>query len=65
MDSMTTIKCNKVMHLENSMVMCGIYNAETLEKLINTEHHIYNITSPYGKTICGTARDRIASNYVC
>ena len=30
MDSKTAIQCNKLMQLENSMVMCGIYNAETL-----------------------------------
>ena len=35
MDSKTTIQHNKLMHLEVSMVMYGIYNAETLEKLIN------------------------------
>ena len=27
---------NKIIHLENSMVMYGIYNSETLEKLIKT-----------------------------
>ena len=31
MDSKTTIQHYKIMHLENSMVMYGIYNAETLE----------------------------------
>ena len=41
MDSKTTVKCNKLIQLENSMLMYGIYNAETLEKLINTQHHIH------------------------
>ena len=36
MDRKTTIQCNKLMHLEVSMVLYGIYNAETLEKPINT-----------------------------
>ena len=36
MDSKTTIQCNKFIQLENSVLMYGIYNAETLEKLINT-----------------------------
>ena len=49
MDSTTTIQCNKLMHLEYSMVMCSIYNAETLEKLINTVHHMHNFTSPNEK----------------
>ena len=35
------------MQLENSMLMYGIYNAETLEKLINTVHHIHNTTSSH------------------
>ena len=39
MDSKTTIQCHKLMQLENSMLMYGIYNAETLEKLINTVHN--------------------------
>ena len=45
MDSKTTIQYNKLMHLEDSMVMCSIYNAETLEQLINTIHGIHNTTS--------------------
>ena len=42
MDSKTTIQHNKLIQLENSMLMYGIYNAETLERLINTVHHIHN-----------------------
>ena len=53
MDSKTTIQCNKLMYLEDSMVMYGIYNAETLEKLINTVHYIHNITSPNEKLFMG------------
>ena len=49
MDSKTTIQCNKLMQLENSMLMYGIYNAETLEKLINTVHNIHNTTSLHEK----------------
>ena len=47
MDSKTTIQCNKLMQSENSMFMYGIYNAEMLEKLINTVHHIHNMTSSH------------------
>ena len=35
------------MQLENSVLMYGIYNAEMLEKLINTVHHIHNTTSSH------------------
>ena len=47
MDSKTTVQCNKLIQLENSMLMYGIYNAETLEKLINTVHQIHNTTSSH------------------
>ena len=53
MDSKTTIQCNKLMHLEDSIVIYGIYNAETLEKLINTVHCIHNNTSPNKKLFAG------------
>ena len=53
MDSRTTIHQNKLMHLEDSMVMYGIYNAETLEKLINTVHHMQKFTSQNEKLFSG------------
>ena len=53
MDSRTTIQCNKLMHLEDSMAMNGIYNAETLEKIINTVHHMHNFTSLNEKLFAG------------
>ena len=45
MDSKTTIQCNKLLQLENSMLIYGVYNAETLEKVINTVHQMHNTTS--------------------
>ena len=53
MDSKTTIQHNTLMYLENSIVMYGIYNAETLEKLTNTVHCIHNFTSPDDKLFVG------------
>ena len=53
MDSKTTIQHNKLMQLENSMLMYGIYNAETLEKLINTVHNIHNTTSSHERLFAG------------
>ena len=35
------------------MLIYGIYNAETLEQLINTVHHIHNATSSNGKLFAG------------
>ena len=43
---------NKLMHLENSVVMYGIYNAEALENLIHTVHHMHNSTTEIKKVIC-------------
>ena len=45
MDSKTTIQCNKLMQLENSMLMYGVFNTELLEKFISNVHHIHNTTS--------------------
>ena len=42
METKENIQHNKCMHLEDSMVMHGVYNAETLEKLINTVHKMHN-----------------------
>ena len=47
MDSKANIQQNKLMQLENSMLMYGVYNAETLEKLIATIHNIHNTTSSH------------------
>ena len=53
MDNKANIQCNKLMQLENSMLMYGIYNAETLEKLINTAHNIHNMTSSHERLFAG------------
>ena len=53
MDSKTTIQCTKLMQLENSMLMYAIYNAEMLDKLINTVHNIHNTTSSYENLFAG------------
>ena len=43
------IQHNKLIKLDDTMLMYGIYNAETLEKLIKTVHDIHNITSSHEK----------------
>ena len=40
------------MKLDDTMLMCGIYNVET-EKLINTVHEIHNATSSHEKLFAG------------
>ena len=39
------LQCNKIFHLEDSMVMYGIYNSDTLEDLIDTVHKLHNRTT--------------------
>ena len=53
MGSKTTIQHNKLIQLENSMLMYGIYNAETLEKLIDTVHIIQNTASLHERLFAG------------
>ena len=36
MSIMTDAQRNKLMHLENSLIMYGVYNAETFSKLVKT-----------------------------
>ena len=43
------IQCSKLIKLDNTMLMYRIYNAETLEKLINTVHEIHDVTSSHEK----------------
>ena len=53
MDSKSTIQFNELMQLENSMLLYCIYNAEMLEKLINTMHNIHNTTSSHERLFVG------------
>ena len=39
------LQCNKIFHLEDSMVMYGVYNSDTLEDLIDTVHKLHNRTT--------------------
>ena len=38
MSSKVDIQLNKLIHIENTLAMYGVYNAEILEKLIKTIH---------------------------
>ena len=53
METKVNIQCNRLIHLDNSMVMYDVYNVETLENLINTVHHIHNTTTPNEKLFTG------------
>ena len=53
MDSKANIQHNKLMQLENSMLMYCVYNAETLEKFITTVCIIHNTTSSHERLFAG------------
>ena len=45
MENKKNIEQNKIFHSEDSMVICGIYNSDTFEKVINTVHEMHNTTT--------------------
>ena len=47
------LKHNKIYHLEDSMVMCGVYSSDTLEDLIDTVHKLHNRTTWNEKLFSG------------
>ena len=60
MSHQTDIQHNKLMKIDNTMLMCGIYNTETLEKLINTVQEIHNVTSSHEKLFAGEQNPTIS-----
>ena len=51
------LQCNKIFHLEDSMVMYGVYNSDTLEDLIDTVHKLHNRTTWNEKLFSGQIHD--------
>ena len=53
MSNKTDIQINKLMHLENTLVMYGIYNAETLERRVKTVHMLHSRQTMYESLFSG------------
>ena len=53
MNNEVNFQHNKPIKLDNTMLMYGIYNAETLEILINTVQEKHNVTSPPERLFAG------------
>ena len=53
MNNEVNFQYNKLLKLDNTMLMYGIYNAETIEKLINTVQEIHNVTSSHERLFAG------------
>ena len=47
----TNIQHNQIHHLEDTMIMYGIYNSDTLKDLIDTVHRMQNFTTWHEKTL--------------
>ena len=45
MENKVNLEQNRIFHLEDSMVMYGIYNSDTLDQLIDTLHKMHNKTT--------------------
>ena len=53
METKVNIQCSRLIHLEDSVIMYGGYNAEAVEGLINTVHHMYKTTTLNKKIFAG------------
>ena len=53
MENKINLQYNKLIHLEDSVAMYDICDAETLEKLITTVHKMHNSTTPNEKLFAG------------
>ena len=53
METKANIQQSKFIHLEDTIVMHGVYNAETLEKLVKTVHIMHNNTTPNERLFTG------------
>ena len=65
MDDKANIQHNKLLKLENLMLMYGVYNAKTLEKLFNTVHDIHNTTSSHERLFAGEHSPSIFQTFLC
>ena len=59
----TDMQRNKLMHLENTMVMYRIYNAETLENLVKTVHTLHSRQTLYKTLFAGRTSAAYESHF--
>ena len=57
MENKVDIQHNEIFHLEDSMVMYGIYSSDTLEDLIDTVHRLHNQTTWNERLFAGQIKD--------
>ena len=49
MNKKTNVQHNQIHHLEDTMIMYGVYNSDTLKDLIDMVHRMQNFTTWHGK----------------
>ena len=57
MNKKNNIQCNRIHHLDDAMIMYGVYNSDTLTDLIDTVHRMQNFTTWNVKTFAGKLHD--------
>ena len=57
MNKKTNVQCKRIHHLEDTMVMYGVYNSDTLMDLIDTVHKMQNFSTWNEKTFTGKLHD--------
>ena len=57
MNKKTDVQCNRIHHLEDTMIMYGVYNSDTLTDLIDTVHRMQSFTTWNEKTFAGKLHD--------
>ena len=57
MNKRSNVQHNRIHHLEDSMIMYGVYNSDTLKDLIDTVHRMQNFTTWNEKTFTGKLYD--------
>ena len=57
MNKKTNIQLNRIHHLEDTVIMYGVYNSDTLTDLIDTVHRMQNFTTWNKKTFAGKLHD--------
>ena len=57
MNKCSTLQRNRIHHLEDSMIMYGVYNSDTLKDLIDTVHRMQNFTTWNERTFAGRLHD--------
>ena len=53
MERKADIQQNKIHHLEDTVIMYGVYNSETLTELVDTVHRMHNTTTWRERTFAG------------